>query len=58
MLDRPELPWGRQRENFAGVMTWILPNPSGLNRSFTRDALVAAYAELRRALQSLKSPRG
>jgi double-stranded uracil-DNA glycosylase len=58
MLERPALPWGRQSENFAGVMTWILPNPSGLNRSFTRGALVASYSELRRALQTVNSPRG
>jgi TDG/mug DNA glycosylase family protein len=28
-------------------MAWVLPNPSGLNRNFTIDALVRAYAELR-----------
>jgi TDG/mug DNA glycosylase family protein len=31
-------------------MAWILPNPSGLNRSFTLDALVSGYSELRTAL--------
>ena len=30
----------------------VLPNPSGLNRSFTLDGLVAAYAELRVALRA------
>jgi G:T/U-mismatch repair DNA glycosylase len=29
-----------------------LPNPSGLNRGFTLDALVMAYAELREALRA------
>ena len=31
-------------------MAWILPNPSGLSRSFTLEALVRAYSELRAAL--------
>jgi TDG/mug DNA glycosylase family protein len=33
-------------------MAWIVPNPSGLNRGFTLDALVTAYAELREALRA------
>jgi double-stranded uracil-DNA glycosylase len=37
---------------FASIATWILPNPSGLNRSFTLGALVRAYSELRIALES------
>ncbi|HEY0340043.1 MAG TPA: G/U mismatch-specific DNA glycosylase [Steroidobacteraceae bacterium] len=44
------VPWGRQGEPFAGVDTWVLPNPSGLNRAFTLQALVAAYREMRVAL--------
>jgi double-stranded uracil-DNA glycosylase len=51
MLGQPELAWGRLPGEFAGTMAWILPNPSGLNRSFTLDALVTAYAELRVALR-------
>jgi hypothetical protein len=31
-------------------MAWILPNPSGLSRRFTLEALVRAYSELRMAL--------
>jgi double-stranded uracil-DNA glycosylase len=50
MIGEPDLEWGRLPRGFAGTMAWILPNPSGLNRSFTLDALVAAYAELRVAL--------
>ncbi|MET0698757.1 MAG: G/U mismatch-specific DNA glycosylase [Mycobacterium sp.] len=42
--------WGRYPDEFAGTTAWILPNPSGLNRAFTLDALVEAYAELRRAV--------
>jgi TDG/mug DNA glycosylase family protein len=52
MLGQPELPWGRLPGEFAGAIAWILPNPSGLNRSFPLDALVMAYAELREALGS------
>lgn len=52
MLGQPKLPWGRFPGEFAGTMAWILPNPSGLNRSFTLDALVMAYAELRKAIRA------
>jgi TDG/mug DNA glycosylase family protein len=52
MLGQPEVPWGRSPMGFAGTMSWILPNPSGLNRSFSLDALVSAYSALRLALQT------
>jgi TDG/mug DNA glycosylase family protein len=52
ILGEPVLSWGRQQQRFAGALTWVLPNPSGLNRSFTRDALVASYSELRLALRA------
>lgn len=35
---------------FADTTAWVLPNPSGLNRGFSLDALVLAYAELRAAV--------
>jgi TDG/mug DNA glycosylase family protein len=57
MIGQPEISWGRQQMNFAGTMTWVLPNPSGLNRSFALDALVSAYGELRLSLQAWRSPR-
>jgi G:T/U-mismatch repair DNA glycosylase len=41
--------WGRQSVVFGGAMVWVLPNPSGLNRAFTLDALVSAYCELQLA---------
>lgn len=50
MIGQADVDWGRQPTPFAGTMAWVLPNPSGLNRSFTLDALVSAYAEFRRAL--------
>jgi TDG/mug DNA glycosylase family protein len=52
MLAVPEISWGRQISEFGGATAWVLPNPSGLNRGFTRDALVLAYAELRDALKT------
>jgi TDG/mug DNA glycosylase family protein len=50
MVGKPDLSWGRYPDEFAGATAWILPNPSGLNRNFTLDALVGAYSELRRAV--------
>jgi TDG/mug DNA glycosylase family protein len=42
--------WGSQPDGFGGTAAWVLPNPSGLNRNFTLDALVHAYTELRLVL--------
>ena len=50
MTGRPDIAWGEQSTRFAGAMTWVLPNPSGLNRNFTLSALVSAYAKLRAAV--------
>jgi TDG/mug DNA glycosylase family protein len=50
MMDVADVPWGYQRTAIAGIATWILPNPSGLNRGFTLDALVGAYSEFRMSL--------
>jgi len=44
-----QIAWGRQAMRFGGASVWVLPNPSGLNRSFTLDDLTRAYAELRMA---------
>jgi len=38
--------WGRQNATFGGSVVWLLPNPSGLNRSFGLDDLVGAYRAL------------
>jgi TDG/mug DNA glycosylase family protein len=48
MLGLPKVEWGHYPPGFAGTMAWVLPNPSGLNRAFTLDALVEAYSELQR----------
>jgi TDG/mug DNA glycosylase family protein len=50
MTGQPDIDWGRYPSGFSGKMAWILPNPSGLSRSFTVEALVRAYSELRMAL--------
>jgi double-stranded uracil-DNA glycosylase len=50
MIGSPRIDWGRQPFEFAGTEAWVLPNPSGLNRNFTRDALISAYSELQLAL--------
>lgn len=50
MAGRSDVGWGLYPHGFAEATAWVLPNPSGLNRSFTLDALVGAYAELRHAL--------
>lgn len=46
---RPRARTGRQEETVAGVETWIVPNPSGLNAHETVASLAAAYAEVARA---------
>jgi double-stranded uracil-DNA glycosylase len=50
MIGQPDVEWGQHAMRFAGTMAWVLPNPSGLNRSFSLDALVGAYSEFRAAL--------
>ncbi|RKF48583.1 G/U mismatch-specific DNA glycosylase [Paraburkholderia fungorum] len=50
MSGKREIDWGRQPALFGGARAWVLPNPSGLNRSFSLDALVIAYRELRLAV--------
>jgi double-stranded uracil-DNA glycosylase len=49
-MDVRDVPWGYRRRTIGGIATWILPNPSGLNRGFTLDALVGAYSEFRMSL--------
>lgn len=54
MLRRHDLDWGRQSLSIGDVPTWVLPNPSGLNRGFSLDALVAAYAAFRLEIDNLR----
>jgi TDG/mug DNA glycosylase family protein len=52
MSGKRDILWGLQPEAFGGARTWVLPNPSGLNRAFSLDALVSAYRELAGAVAS------
>lgn len=46
MYRRGHTKWGYQTNPVEGIETWVLPNPSGLNRGFRLDDLVVAYREL------------
>ena len=50
MAGRSHIGWGAQPMRFGGAAVWVLPNPSGLNRAFSLEALVQAYRELRLAV--------
>ena len=50
MMAQPNVSWGIYPAEFAGTTAWLLPNPSGLNRAFSLEALVEAYGDLRAAL--------
>lgn len=50
-----QLLWGCQAATFGGSNVWLLPNPSGLNRSFRLDDLVGAYRELYLAMPCLQA---
>jgi TDG/mug DNA glycosylase family protein len=52
-----KIEWGEQAECFGQARVWVLPNPSGLNRSFTLGLLVQAYSDLYRSLHALHSLR-
>ena len=45
-----EVAWGLQAKTFGNAVVWVLPNPSGRNRAFSLEQLVAAYRELRLAV--------
>ncbi len=42
---RPRATAGRQAEDLAGAVLWVVPNPSGLNAHETVDSLAAAFAD-------------
>ncbi|WP_205789973.1 G/U mismatch-specific DNA glycosylase [Burkholderia sp. Ac-20353] len=52
MSGKRDIQWGLQPDAFGGARAWVLPNPSGLNRAFDLDSLVAAYREFRVAVAS------
>jgi len=42
---------GRQEEKIAGSLTWVLPNPSGLNAHYGLEALIHHFRLLRAAVE-------
>jgi double-stranded uracil-DNA glycosylase len=46
--------WGLQPDRISDATVWVLPNPSGRNRSFPLDRLVGAYRHL--YLEALAKP--
>jgi TDG/mug DNA glycosylase family protein len=47
ITDASNVAWGCQPARFSGAVSWVLPNPSGRNRTFPTEDLVKAYSELR-----------
>ncbi len=46
---RPKASFGAQMETIGATRIWVLPNPSGLNASWTTPRLAEAFQDLRRA---------
>lgn len=46
---RPRAPLGEQPETIGATRLWVLPNPSGLNANYSRDALAALFRAVREA---------
>ncbi len=55
---RPRASIGPQRETLAGAVLWVLPNPSGLNASWTTPRIAEAFGELRAAVGPARSTTG
>lgn len=50
-FDRPRAEPGRQPEDFAGAVLWVLPNTSGLNANHRPADFARAFRELRLSLE-------
>lgn len=48
-FEKPKATIGRQEHTIGTTRVWVLPNPSGLNASWSPPRLSEAFAELRRA---------
>jgi TDG/mug DNA glycosylase family protein len=46
----PNAKVGPQPERIADILTWVLPNPSGVNANYQIPKLVVLFEELRRAI--------
>ncbi len=49
---RPRATLGRQPEELAGAVLWVLPNPSGLNAHHQLPDLVRLFRALRKAVEA------
>lgn len=49
---RPHATLGRQPEELAGALVWVLPNPSGLNAHHQLPGLVRLFRALRKAAEA------
>lgn len=56
ITDAGDVRWGPQPQSIAGSAAWVVPNPSGLNRAYSLESLVSAYAQLRNAPQAGSRP--
>ena len=53
---RPHARIGPQDETFGPAKVWVLPNPSGLNASWSLDRITAEFTRLREAVDALEGP--
>jgi TDG/mug DNA glycosylase family protein len=53
-FDRPAARVGPQPEGMGTTRVWLLPNPSGLNASYSAARLAAAFHELAQAVRPLE----
>jgi TDG/mug DNA glycosylase family protein len=51
-FESPRAALGPQDSLLGTTRVWVLPNPSGLNANYQRDALVRMFAELHEAVAS------
>ncbi|MGY1747672.1 G/U mismatch-specific DNA glycosylase [Modestobacter sp. SYSU DS0511] len=51
-FDRPKARLGPQPERVGGALTWVAPNPSGLNAHHQLPDLARLYGELREAART------
>jgi TDG/mug DNA glycosylase family protein len=54
-FDRPRAVFGRQPEDLAGALLWVLPSTSGLNAHYQPAGFARAFGELRRAVDALRA---
>lgn len=52
-FNRPKAAIGPQSERLGDALTWVLPNPSGLNAYYQLDDLARLFHELRVAVEAL-----